>query len=170
MVRPDHGMYSIKLIHPDHLKCPYFTDDFDGGGGRWPLMNFTSDGNGPAVAARVPIGHRALVYVIHLQKFIWAIEYIGTLAQGQQAAKAHGGLDDQLPKWRELLLPIRFLAKVDVEAAPSAADIYVSTGIRFTPNQYTMKYISAAEYEAIFNAITWQWTAPCHDEVAVSRV
>lgn len=158
-------MYSIKLIHPNHLNYPYFTQDFDGSDGRLPLMNFTSEGNGPSIAARIPIGHRALVYVIHLQKFIWAVEYIGTLAQGQQAAKAHGFLDDQAPKWRKVLLPIRFMARVDLEAAPSAADIYVSTGFRFTPNQYTMKYISASEYQAIYNAITWQWTVPYHEEV-----
>jgi len=41
MARPDGGMYSIKLIHPNHLNYPYLTEDFDGSDGRRTLMNFS---------------------------------------------------------------------------------------------------------------------------------
>ena len=72
MTHPDKGMYGIKLIHPNHLKHPYLTEDFDRTDGRKTLMNFGGDGNSPAIAANIPIGHRALVCVINHRKFIWA--------------------------------------------------------------------------------------------------
>jgi hypothetical protein len=159
MARPDGGMFSIKLIHPNHLKYTYLTDDFDGTDGRWPLMDFSSDGKGPSIAANIRVGHRALVYVIHHHKFIWAIEYIGNVEQGRQAATSHGILpNDITTKWNTFL-PIRFLARVDLDSAPTPEDIYERTGILFKPNRFTMKYIPAREYHAIFNAIRWHQTA-----------
>jgi hypothetical protein len=156
MAKPDGGMFSIKLISPVHAgeKYPYFTNDFDGTDGRCPLMNFSREGNGPSIAANVPIGCRSLVYVTHRQKFIWAIEYTGTIEAGQRAALAHG-----VPltgKW-SIFRPIRFLARVDLDSSPTAAEIEKLTGIRFRPNSYTLKYISAAEYQTIYGAIHWQW-------------
>src|SRR5438309_7145933 len=89
MPTPDGGMFSIKLIHPNHLKHDYLTGDLDGLGGPGPLMNFSS-GKGASIAANIAIGHRALVYVIQHHKFVWAIEYIGNIEQGRQAATSHG--------------------------------------------------------------------------------
>lgn len=156
MGRSDERLYSIKLIHPNHLKYPYFTEDFDGQDGRLPLMNFSAEGNGPSIATNLPIGHRSLVYVIQHQKFIWAIEYIGTLEAGRKAALAHGvEPNDITTKW-SLFRPIRFLARVSLEAAPTADDIYKRTGIKFTANAFTLKYISAGEYQTIYDAIDWQ--------------
>lgn len=157
MTRPDGGMFSIKLIHPNHLKYAYLTDDFDGADGRLPLMNFSGEGNGPAIAGNIPIGHRSLVYVIRYQKFIWAIEYIGGIEQGQQAAVAHGIQPNDITKKYSIFLPIRFLARVDLESAPTAAGIFNRTGIQFKANAFTIKYISAGEYQTIFDAINWDW-------------
>lgn len=155
MARPDRGMFSIKLIHPNHLKYGYLTDDFDGADGRWPLMNFSGDWNGPSIAANIRVGHRALVYVIHYHKFIWAIEYVGTVEQGRQAAMIHGILpNDITTKWN-VFLPIRFLARIDLDSAPTAEDIYERTGILFKANRFTMKYISSREYQKIFDFIQW---------------
>lgn len=156
MARPDRGMFSIKLIHPRHLDYPYFTEDFDGTDGCHPLMNFSGDGNGPSIAANIPVGHRALVYVIEHGKFIWAIEYVGTVEQGSRAAIAHGIAQDEFTSKWSVYLPIRFLAKVDLKSAPRADDVCRDAKVTFTPNRFTMKYITAQEYQAIFDAMTWQ--------------
>jgi hypothetical protein len=63
MGKPDGGMYGIKLILPNHLTLDYFTRDFGGEHGKLPLMSFSAEGRGPAVATNIPQGHRALVYV-----------------------------------------------------------------------------------------------------------
>jgi len=124
-------MFSIKLIHPNHLKYPYFTDDFDGTNGRRPLMNFTGNDRGRSIAARLPIGHRSLVYVIHHQRFVWAIEFIGTVEEGERAAVAHGITPNEITTKWNVYRPIRFLARVALADAPSADDIFKKTGIRF---------------------------------------
>ncbi|MBC8107536.1 MAG: hypothetical protein H7Z14_13165 [Anaerolineae bacterium] len=156
MPRPDGGMFSIKLIHPDHLNYAFLTGDFDGSDGRLPLMNFSGEGRGPATAANLPVGHRSLVYVVQHQKFIWAIEYIGTLEDGERAAAAHGITpNDFTTKWR-LYRPIRFLARVDLDHAPTAEEIFKKTGINFKANSFTLKYISAGEYQTIYDAIDWK--------------
>jgi len=157
MGRPDNGMFSIKLISPDYRNYPHSTDDFDGTDGRLPLMSFSREGKGPYIAARIPIGHRSLVYVARHQKFIWAIEYIGTTEDGQRAALAHGIPPNTPTKW-SINLPIRFLARVDLNSAPTAEEIEKRTGIRFKANSFTMKYITADEYQRIYDAIPWQWT------------
>jgi hypothetical protein len=158
MPRPDGGMFSIKLIHPNHLKYAYFTDDFDGTDGRWPLMNFTGDDRGRSIAARLPIGHRSLVYVIHHQRFVWAVEYTGTLEEGERAAAAHGITPNDITSKWNTYRPIRFLARVDLADAPTAEDIFKRTGIRFKANAFTLKYISAGEYQTIYDAINWRKT------------
>src|SRR6266849_2850935 len=152
MARHQGGMFSIKLIHPDHLRRHRaFTDDFDGKDGRHPLMNFSDEANGPAIAGNICRGHRSLVYVIHEKKFIWAIEYTGTVKEGQQAAVAHAIPQDTIPsKWGRIFLPIRFLAKVDLASAVDAAVVLQQAGVDFTPNRFTMKYISEEDYQRVF--------------------
>jgi hypothetical protein len=143
---PDGGMFGIKLIHPNHLKHLYLND------GRTSVMNFSSEGNGPAIAANIPVGHRSLGYLygIGYQKFVWAFEYTGTVEQGREAAIAQGIQPNV--NWN-IFRPIRFLAKVEPESAPTAEDIYQRTGFVFKPNRYTMRYISEKDYNAIFDAI-----------------
>ena len=90
MAKPDGGMFGIKLILPNHLTLPYFTDYFDGSDGRLPLMNFSAQRRGPATAENIPPGHRALVYVTQIRRFIWAIEFAGSVADGKRIAPLHG--------------------------------------------------------------------------------
>ena len=86
---PDKGMYSIKLVHPGHLDHSFFTPD-TANDGEPRLMNFSDRGTTPARAARICPGHKAIVYVTSpVKKFIWAIEYIGTLQDGAKAALDH---------------------------------------------------------------------------------
>jgi hypothetical protein len=154
-------MYGIKLVTPAHLEYECFTEEFDGADGRRTLMNFSSEGNGPATAANIPVGHRSIVYVTRLGKFIWAIEFIGTVEDGERAAKAHireRSLSSEPSKW-SIYRPIRFLAKVNIDEAPNAAEIERKTGLCFKPNSFTLKYISGDGYEAIFGAIKWTWVA-----------
>jgi hypothetical protein len=148
-------MYGIKLIHPDHFNYPHMTEDFDGNDGRRTLMNFSGDNNSRSIAANIPVGHRALVYVINDHKFVWAIEYIGGLEDGQRAALAHGIQPNQLTTKWHIFLPIKLRARVCLENAPTADELFERTGIRFTPNQFTMKYITAADYRKLFEAIRW---------------
>jgi len=69
---PDGGKYGIKIVGPDHLAYPMFTDEFDGSDGRRTLMNF--DVTQRAEVATIPVGHQCLVYVARWKRFIWAIE------------------------------------------------------------------------------------------------
>jgi hypothetical protein len=160
---PDGGMYSIKQVHPGHLNYKLFMPDTNNDG-RVRLMNFSDQGRTPALAASIRPNHRALVYVTRpVKKFIWAIEYTGTVHEGQQAASAYQGQSDMLPsesEWCRTLLPIRFLATIDVDTAPDSQVVLDQAGVTFTPNAFPMKHISAAEYQKIFEAIKWQWVAP----------
>jgi hypothetical protein len=170
MARPDGGMFSIKLIHPKHLTLPYLTQEFDGTDGRWPLMNFSGEPRGKAIATNLPIGHRSLVYVIGDQKFVWAIEYTGTLEEGARAAAAHKITPNFITEKWNIYRPIHFLAKVDLAHAPTADEIFTKTGIRFAANAYTLKYISAGDYQKIYDAIDWQATAAQMIDQAEDRV
>jgi hypothetical protein len=155
MKRPDGGMYGIKLILPAHLALPYFTEPFDGTNGRWPLMNFSREGRGPRIAENIPNGHRALVYLTEFQRFIWAIEFIGSVAEGETAAKAHGIAPGSHEQWT-LYRPIRFLARIrDEDRAPTPDDIFRLTGIVFRANSFTHKYLSASDFHQIYDAIEW---------------
>lgn len=157
MAHPDGCMFSIKLVHPGHLDHPHQTDDFDGTDGRRTLMVFSSEGKSPAVAANIPVGHRAIVYVTGHQKFIWAIEYCGSVKEGRQAAVAHGIQPEQIETKWNIFLPIRILKRADLDTAPTAEVVRQRTGLEFTPNHFPMKYISEQEYQTIFRAI---WPDP----------
>jgi hypothetical protein len=162
MGKPDERMFSIKLITPPHLDYPYFTPDFDPTDGRCPLMNFSREGIGPAIADNIPVHGRSLVYVTKLHKFIWAIEYTGNITDGQQAAQAYPVEPCHVTgKW-SIFRPIRFLAHVPLEAAPTAQEVEGRSKFHFKPYGGTLKYIKESEYQAIYDAIDWKWP-PRHD-------
>jgi hypothetical protein len=142
-------MFSIKLVHPQHLTYPFFTPD--GERRRW--MNFGSQPHVRAIAEGIPVGHRAIVYVTGRQQFIWAIEYTGPVQDGRLIAEG----SDLPDEWSQVFLPIRFLATVaNVYTAPSAEGALAAAGVSFTPNAFPMKYISAEDYRKLFDAIAWQ--------------
>ncbi len=145
---PDGGMFGIKMIHSNHLMQPFLND------GCTSVMNFSSKGKGPAIAANIPVGHQSLAYVygngIRCQEFVWAFEYTGTVKEGLVAAIAQG--IQPHAEWN-IFRPIRFLATVEPKFRVTAQDIRQRTGFDFSPNQFTMRYISAKDYHAIFDAI-----------------
>ena len=149
-------MYSIKLVHPGHLNHEFFTPD-TGNDGRPRLMNFSDQGHTPALAASICPGHKALVYVTHpVKKFVWAIEYTGTVQDGQRAASAYPVPPNVMPsEYCKVFLPIRFLATVELDSAPDAQAILRQAGVVFIPNAFPMKHISESDYQKIFDAITW---------------
>ena len=155
MAKPDGGMYGIKLILPNHLTLPYFTRDYGGPDGKLPLMNFSAERNGPTIAENIPQGHRALVYVTRMGRFVQAIEFVGTTADGRRIAALHGIKPGDHGQW-SIYRPIRFIARIeDIDRAPTAHDIERRTGVVFRANSFTHKYLSAADYQKIYDAIEW---------------
>jgi hypothetical protein len=124
-------------------------------------MNFSDKKRTIALAARIQPGDRALVYVTYpIKKFIWAIEYTGSLQEGTQTVAAFsGGTGGMLPEWNKVFRPIRFLATIDVNAAPDAQAVLQQAGVVFDPYPASMVPISATAYQKIFDAISWQWVA-----------
>ena len=105
-------MFGVKLIWTTHLfpEIPYF--DRDLGEGLPALMNFNHSPAGHALADRIPVGHRCLVYVTEVQRFVWAIEFTGTIEDGTAAARRHGiGPREHHPF--TIYRPIRFIARAD---------------------------------------------------------
>jgi hypothetical protein len=154
-------MYSIKLVHPPHLHHVRFTPDTENDG-RPRLMNFSDQERTRTIAAGIQPGHKALVYVTHpVQKLIWAIEYTGTVQDGEQVAAAWPVPGNRaLSQFETTFLPIRFLATIDPDSAPDAQTVFHQAGVIFTPNNFPMKHISAEVYQRIYAAIQWQWVAP----------
>jgi hypothetical protein len=160
MEKPDGGMFGIKLVLEAHLRsdlAPCLNHDYDCDDDKRSLMNFGP--NHAAVAANIPVGNRSLVYVTGVQKFVWAIEYTGTVDDGKRVAMVHRVYDPGNGKFWRIFRPIRHLARADLVTAPTLAEIERRTGVRFTPNSFTMKYISAEDYRKIYEAVPWQWTA-----------
>jgi hypothetical protein len=151
---PDGGMYSIKLIHPRHLDHALFASDIHGDGKqRW--MNFSE--NARSLAQSIQEGHRALVYVTGSKKFVWAIEYMGPVQDGGRVVAENPSRANNLSaEWSTVFLPIRYLATVDMDAAEDAQDVLRRADVEFTPNAFAMKYISAADYRRIFDAVRWE--------------
>jgi hypothetical protein len=159
---PDAVRYSIKLVHPRHLlNGPLFTpgnlaDDLP------RLMNFSDRQHTTTIVANIQPPHKALVYVTSpIKKFIWAIEYTGTVADGRQIAGNNANLMPNTLQagWRYNVLPIRFLATIDPDEAPDAEDVLEDAHVVFTPTQSPMQSISQAEYQRIFDVIDWDWVA-----------
>lgn len=163
---PDDGMFSIKLVKPGHLGGDFHTPPRDHKTDvRQRVMNFRDRPRPLALAESIRPGHRALVYVTHpVMKFIWAIEYTGTLEDGNQAAAAFPVDINAHPEWRAILLPIRFLATIDVNAALDAQVIAQQAGVDFTPHQVSMMHISEAAFQNLFDAINWNWRWVAHPE------
>jgi hypothetical protein len=146
----DDRMYSIKLVHPKHLTYWFFTPDVHcDGRQRW--MNFSNNEHARAIADGIPVGHRALVYVISVQRFVWAIEYTGTVQDGEQVATGSG----LSPEWSKVFLPIRFLAAVGEGNQQTADEVLADADVSFSPNTFPMKYITADEYQELYDAIDW---------------
>ncbi len=128
-------------------------------------MNFSDSPRTTRIAENIPLGHNALVYVTrHVKKFIWTIQYTGTLAHGQQIVHDYAHLmpppavitpPDAIETWDVNLLPIKFLAVIEPAKARNAQDVLHEAGVVFNPPQASMKSISQAEYERIFNVIQW---------------
>src|SRR4051794_15357027 len=105
-------MFGIKLIWHSHVypEIPYF--DRSQGEDRPALMNFKNDPGGRALATRIPVGHRSLVYVTGVQLFIWAVEFTGTIEDGKSARRRHGiGDRDNHPF--TIYRPIKFIARAE---------------------------------------------------------
>jgi len=150
-------MHGIKLIAPPHLDYPAFTQTFRDDPELEPLMNFSCEGKGPAIAAGIPVGHIALVYLTKEQKFIWAIEFAGTIEDGTRMVEAHQRRGNKVPldgKWK-ILRPIRFLARVAVERAPSRHEVTKRSGVPFRSCGGTMKYLDGDDFQALYDAIEW---------------
>lgn len=156
MPKPDHGMFGIKLILPQHLEHPFFTGDFSPRDERQTLMNFPDDDRGLAIANNIPVGHRALVYVTQpVGGFLWEIEFIGTIADGVRAARAHGLRGDEYGRWNRMR-PIRICARIaDPARAVSPALLHAATGYEFRPNSFTHTYISRDVFNRMHVAIPW---------------
>ena len=158
--QPENGMFSIKLVKPGHLKYRYFVPRLDAADDSTRLMNFHDRPRTLALATSIRPGHRALVYVTSpVMKFVWAIEYSGTVEDGQRVAKDQWQLDvSSSHEWR-IFIPIRFLATIDIKDSPQARDVVEQAGVDFTPRQTSMIPISASDYVKIVDAISWQWVA-----------
>ena len=165
MAHPDGGMFGIRIVGPGHLTLPFFRDDFDGTDGKYTLMNFSDEGKSPQIAANIPVGHRSFIYQTKpIMRFTHAFEYIGGVAQGQRAFLAHKVASEVLEghdqKWFKVFLPIRYLARIDWKRLPTTDELCRLTGFDFKPVGYPMQYITAQEYDAIFNAIKWDRVLP----------
>jgi len=151
-------MFSIKVVSKDIFDPPhasFYMQDYDSGDGRRCfLMNFSAQR--ASLAAKIPIGNRALMYVAGHQKFVWAFEYTGTIDDGKRVALLHEFYNPK-EKWC-IFRPIRHLARVDLANAPTRAEIEKITRIVFDPRRKSMQYISAEDYQKIYDAIPWQWT------------
>jgi hypothetical protein len=151
-------MFGIKLVGPLHAAFPFF-----GREGKPALMTFPSSPEGRRLAANIPIGHKSLVYLMHPIKRFWtAIEYIRSdskildlLKDGEQAAIAQNALalmQVQNAHYARLWRCIRVLAWID---DPMKAPMF-----EFGFNEGdVMREISQQEYEEMYNAVPWTWTA-----------
>jgi hypothetical protein len=166
-------MFSIKLVHPQHFigGYPFFSDDYDGTDGRKTLMNFSKESR--HYADKIRFGDKAIVYVtqateevleiapqaaVWSQKFVRAIEYIGSVKDGTAAAHAHGSPIQWLSeKWGKVFLPIRFLAKADPAKCPDYRMILEQACVNFEPQHVPMVSITEEEYGKLYEAIDWEW-------------
>ena len=152
------GMFGIKLVGPQHKAFPFF-----GREGKPALMNFPNSPEGKRLAAAIPIGHKSLVYLMHPVKHFWtAIEYIkwdhtipDVLREGKKAATAQkavaliGAVNARFSRyWR----CIRVLAWIDDPMKAPTPELSFNEG-------EVMRELSQREYDEMYNAIPWSWTA-----------
>jgi hypothetical protein len=152
------GPFSVKLVGAHHFAFP-----FCGVEGNPALMNFPDSPEGRRLVAAVPLGHRALVYLMHpVMRFGAAIEYIkwddaieDVLKEGQRAAVAQGAvamLEALNPRFAKLWRCIRILALIDDPRNALTPDFDFHEGD-------VMPEISEQEYREWYDAIPWTWTA-----------
>jgi hypothetical protein len=153
--------YGIKLIYPEHLYPykPYF--DRSLGPDRPALMNFNRSPEGFKLATSIRIGDRALVYVTRDQLFIWAIEFAGTLKDGEAARLRHG-IPTNAHAPFTLYLPIRFLARIDPwDKGATRTSVCYASGVDFHPTQGDSHVsLSQSDYERMYRAIKWTAEPP----------
>jgi hypothetical protein len=154
------GMFGIRLVGPLHAAFPFF-----GREGSPALMNFPNSAEGRRLAANIPIGHKSLVYLMHPVKRFWtAIEYIRSdagivdlLKDGERAAIAQNAvalMQAHSAHYSRFWRCIRVLAWIDdPEKAPTPEFGFKEGDV--------MREISQTEYEEMYNAVPWTWTADC---------
>jgi hypothetical protein len=148
--------YGIKLIYYEHLfpPKPYFERSL--GPDQPALMNFSREPKGQALARSIGVGDRCLVYVTKVQLFVSAIEFIGTVEDGQKACKQH-----RIPPRAHfpftVYLPIRFLARViPWEKGPTLQSVCSTSGVSFAPSEGdSLVDLSESDYGRMYRAITW---------------
>ena len=148
--------FGIKLIWPTHLD-PKFTYFERAGGTDLPaLMNFKNDEAGYKLASGLPLGHRCLVYVTELQLFIWAIELIGTVEEGEAARRRHG-IKPKTHHPFTLYRPIRFLARVvPWHNGPRREKVVAQSNVPFQPLQGDSHVVlSEDQYLSMYRSIEW---------------
>ncbi|MEZ0264914.1 MAG: hypothetical protein ACAI43_09320, partial [Phycisphaerae bacterium] len=132
------------------------------GDDRPALMNFKADAAGRALARRVPIGHRALVYVTDVQLFIWAIEFTGTV-EGGEAARLRHGFAAGAHKPFSIYRPIRFLARAEPyeRRGGRLRQVCERSGVPLAFSQGdSLVFISRDEYDRLYRSIDWTSETP----------
>jgi hypothetical protein len=148
----------IRLVGPLHVAFPFF-----GREGKPALMNFPDSAEGRRLAVNIPVGHRSLVYLMHPVKRFWtAIEYIKSdskssdlLKDGEKAAinqKAVALMLAQNAHYSRFWRCIRVLAWIDDPMNAPTPEFGFKEG-------EVMREISQQEYEEMYNAVPWTWTA-----------
>lgn len=161
MRHPDNRLYGIKTIYPDHLGWKHLTSPREDSGNLTTLMNFPDNDKGRAVAMNIPDRHRALVYVTQpVGGFLWAIRFMGSLADGAAAAKGQS-LQGSEHERHNVYRLIKIIARIDdPKRAPTPDALATKSGFCFKPNQSTLRYIARDDYDRMFEAIPWDWSAP----------
>jgi hypothetical protein len=154
-------MFGIKLVGPNHLHFPFF-----GKAAKPVLINFPDSPEGRSVAERIPIGHRALVYLMHpVKHFGAAIEYIqwdfngvDVLEQGRRAALSQDAvtmMEAVNPRFARVWRCVRLLALVDDPMKAPTPEFGFQEG-------EIMRDIEKQQYFDMFNAVPWTWTDSDH--------
>jgi hypothetical protein len=158
-ITPD-SMFGIKLVSDYHFSFPYF-----GLCGNPAVMNFPDSREGREIATVLPVGHRALVYLMAPKKcFGAAIEFIqlnqttgDLLDDGMQAARAQDAIrlhEAVYPHWAKWWRCTRVIAwkenPTNVPGNAPTPDFHFQKGD-------DMFDISERCYSILFNAICWNW-------------
>jgi hypothetical protein len=152
------GMFGIKLVGAITPEFAFFGRD-----GEPSLMNFPNSPEGRRVATTTPIGHKSLVYLMHPIKRFWtAIEYVtwdpsaaNVLDDGMGAARAQGavGLMEAVNStYAKLWRCVRVVAMINDPMQAPTPDFQFREG-------EVLREISLQEYQDLFDAIPWSWTA-----------
>lgn len=160
-MRVADGMFGIKLVTPAHLDgIPYFNPPANPP--KRSFMNFKSDSK----ARSIPEGHRAVVYVSRLRKFIWTIEFeeIIEVTEYDRLLKPWGKRREDLGKKWKFIRPIRFIAWMDhakdYAGAPTFAEM--QRRIHYPKHRFHgegNRFIDRKDFELLYRNIAWDHTA-----------